>query len=118
MQVTLGLTTQPDAIVVPVTAVQTSQDGSFVYVVKSDRTVEMRPIKINRQAGDDVVIGEGVAPGEEVVTDGQLRLTPGARVSERGGRLASPEPRAKAGREPGGAGPDQRAAAGRRRTSP
>jgi len=90
VQVTLGLTTQPDAIVVPVTAVQTSQDGSFVYVVKSDRTVEMRPIKINRQAGDDVVIGEGVAPGEEVVTDGQLRLTPGARVSERGGAAGKP----------------------------
>ena len=90
VQVTLGLTTQPDAIVVPVTAVQTSQDGSFVYVVRADRTVEMRPVKVNRQAGGDVVIGEGVAPGEEVVTDGQLRLTPGARVSERGGAAGRP----------------------------
>jgi membrane fusion protein, multidrug efflux system len=90
VQVTLGLTTQPDAIVVPVTAVQTSQDGSFVYVVKSDRTVEMRPIKVNRQSGDEVVIGEGLAAGEEVVTDGQLRLTPGARVSDRGATSGRP----------------------------
>ncbi len=84
VQVTLGVTTQPDAIVVPATAVQTSQDGSFVYVVKADRTVEMRPIRIDRQVGDEAVIGEGLVPGEVVVTDGQLRLTPGAKVSERG----------------------------------
>jgi membrane fusion protein, multidrug efflux system len=90
VQVTLGLTTQADAIVVPVTAVQTSQDGSFVYVVKSDRTVEMRPVKIDRQTGSEAVVGEGVASGEEVVTDGQLRLTPGARVSEGGGSSAPP----------------------------
>jgi multidrug efflux system membrane fusion protein len=90
VQVTLGLTTQPDAIVVPVTAVQTSQDGSFVYVVRADRTVEMRPVKISRQAGGEAVVGEGVTPGEEVVTDGQLRLTPGARVSDRGESSARP----------------------------
>ena len=68
---------------------QASQDGQFVYVVKPDRTVEMRPVKAERQQGDDVVIASGLSPGEEVVTDGQLRLTPGARVSEPG----SPEGR-------------------------
>jgi len=84
VQVKLDLTIQADAVVVPYTAVQASQDGQFVYVVKPDRTVEMRPVKAERQQGDDVVIAAGISPGEEVVTDGQLRLVPGARVSEPG----------------------------------
>ena len=93
VQVTLDLTVDPSAIVVPATAVQASQDGQYVYVVKPDRTVDMRMVKVERQQGDEAVIAEGVAEGEEVVTDGQLRLTPGARVSERGGaagRSAAP----------------------------
>lgn len=84
VQVTLQLTTDTNALVVPATAVQTSQDGQYVYVVKSDRTVDMRTVRSDRQVGDQVVIAEGVSAGEVVVTDGQLRLTPGARVSERG----------------------------------
>ena len=84
MQVTLDLTTQTDAVVVPYTAVQASQDGEFVYVVKADRTVEIRPVKSDRQQGAVVVISSGLSPGEEVVTDGQLRLVAGARVSEPG----------------------------------
>jgi len=84
MQVTLQLTTDTNALVVPAIAVQASQDGQYVYVVKSDRTVEMRTVRTDRQQGDQVVIAEGVSAGEVVVTDGQLRLTPGARVSERG----------------------------------
>ena len=83
VQVTLLLTTDPAALVVPATAVQTSQDGQYVFVVKPDRTVEMRTVRTDRQQGDQVVIAEGVSAGEVVVTDGQLRLTPGARVSER-----------------------------------
>jgi multidrug efflux system membrane fusion protein len=84
VQVSLQLTTDPDALVVPVTALQVSQDGQFVYVVKPDRTAEMRAVKAGRQQGDQIVIAEGLSAGEVVVTDGQLRLTPGARVSERG----------------------------------
>ncbi len=84
VQVTLQLATNAKALVVPATALQVSQDGQFVYVVKADRTVEMRPVKAERQQGDQIVIAEGVSAGEVVVTDGQLRLTPGARVSERG----------------------------------
>ncbi len=90
VQVTLQLTTDPNALTVPATAVQTSQDGQYVYVVKPDHTVEMRTVTAGRQQGDQVVITAGVSAGETVVTDGQLRLTPGARVSERG--------------QPGGAG--------------
>jgi len=84
VRVTLLLTTDPNALVVPVTAVQASQDGQYVYVVKSDSTVEMRALRIERQQGDQVVVAGGVTAGEVVVTDGQLRLTPGARVTARG----------------------------------
>jgi multidrug efflux system membrane fusion protein len=81
VQVTLNLATNAKALVVPASAVQSSQDGQYVYVVKPDRTAEMRRITVKRQQGEDAVIATGLAAGEEVVTDGQLRLTPGARVS-------------------------------------
>lgn len=94
VQVSVELTTDVNALVVPAVAVQTSQDGQFVYVVKPDRTVEMRPVRVDRQQGDQAVLSSGVSAGETVVTDGQLRLTPGARVSERG---ATPVERGEAG---------------------
>ena len=84
VRVTLNLTTEPDAIVVPATAVQTSQEGQFIYVVKSDKTVDMRKVTVERQQGGEAVITDGIAAGDVVVTDGQLRLTPGARISEGG----------------------------------
>jgi membrane fusion protein, multidrug efflux system len=84
VQVILHLVTEQDAVVVPAIAVQASQDGEYVFVVKPDRTVEMRPVTTKRQQGDEFVLAGGVSPGETVVTDGHLRLTPGARVSERG----------------------------------
>ncbi len=98
VQVTLDLTTEEDAVVVPATAVQASQDGQYVFVIKPDRTVEMRVVRVGRQQGDEAVIAEGLAPDEEVVTDGQLRLTPGARVAAAGdpaGRAASPAGRSR-----------------------
>jgi membrane fusion protein, multidrug efflux system len=52
-----------------------------VFVVKSDQTVELRPVTATRSIGAETVIDKGLAPGETVVTDGQLRLTPGARIS-------------------------------------
>jgi multidrug efflux system membrane fusion protein len=98
VQVALDLTIQADAVVVPSTAVQASQDGQYVYVVNSDRRVEMRPVRVERQQGSDAVIASGVAAGEVVVTDGHLRLTPGASVSERGA------PGRESGSSPPGAG--------------
>ncbi len=68
------------AIVVPATAVQTSQNGSSIYVVKADSTVELRQVTVTRTAGDFSLIAKGVAAGETVVTDGQLRLVPGAKA--------------------------------------
>jgi multidrug efflux system membrane fusion protein len=86
VRVTLGLTTHPHATVVPNQAVQTGQDGQFVYVVKSDRTVEMRPVVTGTRVDQELVIDRGLEPGETVVTEGQLRLTPGSRVQVQGGR--------------------------------
>ncbi len=81
VNVTLTLTMQGDAIVIPSQAVQTGQQGQFVFVVKPDMTVESRPIVVNRTLGPDTVVSSGVRPGEIVVTDGQLRLVPGAKVT-------------------------------------
>jgi len=71
------------AISIPSSAVQTSQNGSQVYVVKPDHSVELRTVKIARNSGDMTLIAEGVKAGETVVTDGQLRLVPGAKVEAR-----------------------------------
>ena len=87
VQVSLQLSLQAHAIVVPSIAVQTSQQGQYVYVVKADRTVELRRVTVDRQQGDVSVIADGLTGGEEIVTEGQLRLAPGARVST-GGRQA------------------------------
>jgi multidrug efflux system membrane fusion protein len=80
VNVVLILTTQRDAIVVPSQAVQTGQQGSYVFVVKSDRTVESRPVVVAREVGGESVIERGLSSGEQVVTDGQLRLASGTRV--------------------------------------
>jgi multidrug efflux system membrane fusion protein len=79
-EVALTLSVQRGAIVVPSAAVQTGQSGSFVYVVKSDNTAEVRPVKVQRVLREESVISEGLKPGEIVVVDGQLRLTPGIKV--------------------------------------
>ena len=81
--VTLRLSVEPRAIVVPTPAVQPGQNGSFVYVVGADQTVTPRPVTVAWTDGDDTVIAAGLEGGETVVVDGQLRLTPGARVTVR-----------------------------------
>jgi multidrug efflux system membrane fusion protein len=80
VNVVLTLSIQPNAILAPTSAVQTGQNGQYVFVVKADDTVEMRPIVVDRAIGDESVIGTGLAAGETVVTDGQLRLAPGSKV--------------------------------------
>jgi multidrug efflux system membrane fusion protein len=78
--VRLQLAVEPQVIVVPLRAIQTGPQGQYVYVV-ANGTVAMRPVAVSRTDGSDVVVGGGLRAGEEVVTDGQLRLTPGARVT-------------------------------------
>lgn len=85
-------------IVVPATAVQAGQTGAQVYVVKADQTVELRPVKVLRSAGDELLIAEGLRSGETVVTDGQLRLVPGAKVQST--TLAATAPSKKTTRAP------------------
>ena len=81
VNVALTLDVRRDAIVVPSDAVQDSQQGKVVFVVKQpDMTVEMRPVTTSIENDGNVVIDKGVAQGEVVVTKGQLRLVPGAKV--------------------------------------
>jgi len=86
VRVTLRLTTQHNAVVIPNEAVQTGQNGSFIYVVKEDRTVENRPVTTGARVDQDMVIESGLEPGETVVTEGQLRLAPGSKIAVRDGR--------------------------------
>lgn len=79
-RVSLRLTTLKQATVVPSEAVQVGQDGQFVFVVKSDSTVEQRPVTVGQRMGETVVIDKGLTPGETIVTEGQLRLEQGTRV--------------------------------------
>ncbi|MBM4300602.1 MAG: efflux RND transporter periplasmic adaptor subunit [Deltaproteobacteria bacterium] len=81
VNVVVQLSTQPNAILVPSQAIQTSQEGQFVFVVKPDLTVSIRPVEVGRPIDGDVIITKGLKPGELVVTDGQIRLAPGALVS-------------------------------------
>jgi multidrug efflux system membrane fusion protein len=81
VNVNVTLTTDRNATVVPTAAVQSGQQGTFVYVIKADKTVELRPVTIARTHGDESIVGSGVKAGETIVTDGQLRLVPGSRVS-------------------------------------
>ncbi len=69
-----------EVTVVPSEAVQAGQQGQFIYVVKKDQTVEARIVLVGRTVAGKIVLEKGVAPGETVVTDGQLRLFPGARI--------------------------------------
>lgn len=76
----LTLRQQPNAIVVPSQAVQNGQQGQFVFVIKDDMTVEARPVAIVQSTDGLALVQKGLAAGERVVTDGQLRLVPGAKV--------------------------------------
>jgi multidrug efflux system membrane fusion protein len=78
--VILTLTSEPNAIVVPSQAVQTGQQGQYVFVVKADLTVESRAVMAGRTTDGETVIQKGLSADERVVTDGQIRLYPGARV--------------------------------------
>lgn len=83
VDVVLTLATESQAITVPTQAVQNGQSGQYVWVVRKDLTVESRPVTVSRTQGPLAVVARGLQAGEQVVTDGQLRLAPGARVEIR-----------------------------------
>jgi membrane fusion protein, multidrug efflux system len=84
VDVQLTLAEQQGAVVAPVEAVQRGQNGEYVFVVKQDGTVESREVTVSRADQRDAIIEKGLAPGETVVTDGQLRLQQGAKVQIKG----------------------------------
>jgi multidrug efflux system membrane fusion protein len=82
VELTLGI--QPRAVVVPSQTIQSGQSGQYAFVVKSEGMVELRPVVVGRSTNGETVIEKGLRPGETVVTDGQLLLAPGTRVSVKG----------------------------------
>jgi len=85
VNVVLKLAEEPNAIAVPSQAVKTGQKGQFVYVVKPDKTVELRTVTVGNTVGNETVIKQGLKPSEKVVTDGQFNLVPGAQVEVKEG---------------------------------
>lgn len=83
LNVSMVLDRLNDAVLVPTEAIQQGVDGNFLYAVKPDDTVDLRKLEIIASHQGMTAIGKGVAAGETVVTDGQLRLTPGAAVSSK-----------------------------------
>ncbi len=88
VNVVLILGTRKDAVVVPAQAVQSGQGVQYVYVVKPDRSVEYRVVTVGMSQNGQSVIEKGLTPGETVVTDGQLRLAPGMKVTVKQGEVS------------------------------
>jgi membrane fusion protein, multidrug efflux system len=103
VNVVLSLYTQNDAVTVPSQAIQSGQIGQYVYVIKEDLTTDIRPVVISRSYGKDAIIEKGLKPGEKVVTDGQLRIVPGAKVQIK----ANTEPTGQSGSESPAQAPDK-----------
>lgn len=80
VNVSLVLATQKGAVLIPNQATQISQKGPFVYVVKPDSTADLRLVTLGQRQGDEVVINQGVAAGENVIVTGQLTVPPGGKV--------------------------------------
>jgi membrane fusion protein, multidrug efflux system len=89
VDVKLVLATDKGAVLIPNQAAQISQQGSFVYVVKSDDTAELRPVKLGQRQGDNVVVTDGVAANERIVLAGQMLIRPGGKVRVEGGASAA-----------------------------
>jgi membrane fusion protein, multidrug efflux system len=102
VDVILTLSTEQHATVVPSQAVQTGQKGSYVFVVTPENTADMRPVVVKRTAGTDAIIASGLKPGDRVVTDGQLRLTRGAKVEMKQAPASAPAAPSTEGGSTGG----------------
>ena len=101
VNVILTLASSPNTVVVPAQAVTSGQSGNFVFVVKSDNTVESRPVVTGRTIQGDTVVQKGLQPGETVVVDGQVRLAPGAAITVKQAPTSPSRPTAGAGSTPG-----------------
>jgi multidrug efflux system membrane fusion protein len=81
VNIVVTLTTDAAAVVVPTVAVQAGQDGQYVFVVKPNQTVDLRSVTVTRTSRGETIIKEGLKAGETVITDGQIRLVSGSRIS-------------------------------------
>lgn len=81
VDIVVTMPAEGQTVVVPATALQTSQQGNSVYIVKPNNTVDFVSVDLRRTFGDLAAVGSGLKDGDVVVTDGQLQLTPGARIS-------------------------------------
>jgi membrane fusion protein, multidrug efflux system len=100
VNVTLTLGNQENAIVVPSVAIQIGPNGPYVFVIRPDSTVDLRLVKPDRMVGDKTVVAQGIAAGERVVVDGQLRLGNGTRVAVQAPATPKPQPTPVAERTP------------------
>jgi multidrug efflux system membrane fusion protein len=100
INVALTLTTQTNAVVIPSEAVQVGQEGPHVFVVKPDKTVEVRAVVIGTTSEGEAVIAKGLLPGEQIVREGQFLLGPGSRVEI---KSANPAEQGAEGNRAGGA---------------
>jgi membrane fusion protein, multidrug efflux system len=91
VDVKLVLATLKNAVLVPYQSTQISQKGPFVYVVKSDSTVDLRPVTLGQRQGDNVVVSNGLVAGETVVVTGQLTIGPGAKVRTASAASSAPQ---------------------------
>jgi multidrug efflux system membrane fusion protein len=94
VRVSVELDVQPDAVAVPTRAVLAGQQGSYVFVIGSDKLAKVRPISVGREVGELTTIDKGLTPGEQVVVDGQSRLTPDAHVDVKSAPAVGPSGRA------------------------
>jgi multidrug efflux system membrane fusion protein len=90
VDVKLVLSTEKGAVLIPNQAAQISQQGPFVYIVKSDDTAELRPVKLGQRQGENVVVTDGVAANERIVLAGQMLIRPGGKVRVGGSSPSAP----------------------------
>ena len=102
VNVRMSIAIETNAVVIPFRAVQNGQKGTYVFVVKPDQIVEVRLVKIARNVDETSIVAEGLQAGETLVTDGQQRLGPGAKVEVKEPGARNPEPGT---RTPGHAAP-------------
>jgi membrane fusion protein, multidrug efflux system len=95
VNVKLLLDVRKNAVVVPAAAIQHGPQGTYVYIAKSDKTAELRPVTVAYMSGDLAAIGGGLKPGESVITDGQDKLQSGSKIEPRSGN-----PQGQRGQQP------------------
>lgn len=88
VNIRLQLGIKKDSTIIPTPAVQRNQEGTYAWAVKSDGTVEVRPVRIERIEGDEALVAAGLAPGSQIVVDGHSRLRPGSRIEAKAAQAA------------------------------